>query len=190
MPVAYRFVVLGLAVLASACAQKPVAPPPAVIAPPPEAPSSQPVATLKTNPEGLALIKDSEGLRLDAYQHLDGWYIGYGHAISSKPGTRITEAEAERLLRDDLAVCESAIQDTVTHPVSSNEFSAMASLCFSIGWQRFASSTVVKKVNAGDREGAAKAFLLWTRGTVNGERVSLPLLQDRRQKEKALFLKP
>ena len=136
------------------------------------------------------MIKESEGHNLDAYQDGGQWFIGYGHSISPKPGTRITETEAEQLLKDDLGVCENAIRTAVKVPVTSNEFSAMASLCYSIGWQRFADSTVVKKFNASDRAGAADGFLLWAKGVENGEKVTLPRLEARRQKEKALFLTP
>jgi len=141
-----------------------------------------------TNDKGIAIIKESEGLKLAAYQYAGQWLIGYGHSATAKPGMTITEAQAEDLLRQDLGVCEKAIADAVTVPVSSNEFSAMASLCYNIGWQNFAASSVVRRLNAGDRQGAADAFLMWTKGTVNGERVSLPHLEVRRQREKELFL--
>ena len=59
-----------------------------------------------------------------------------------------------------------------------------------IGWQRFADSTVAKRINESDRPGAADGFLLWTKGVENGQKVSLPRLEARRQKEKALFLTP
>jgi lysozyme len=141
-----------------------------------------------TNDRGIAIIKESEGLRLEAYSYAGQWLIGYGHSATAKSGMKITEAQAEDLLRQDLGVCEKAIADAVTVPVSANAFSAMASLCYNIGWQKFAASSVVKRLNAGDREGAADAFLMWTKGTINGERVSLPHLEVRRQRERALFL--
>lgn len=141
-----------------------------------------------TNDRGIAIIKESEGLRLEAYSYAGQWLIGYGHSATAKPGMKISEAQAEDLLRQDLGVCEKAIADAVSVPVSSNEFSAMASLCYNIGWQNFAASSVVRRLNNGDHAGAADAFLMWTKGTVNGQRVSLPHLEQRRQREKELFL--
>ncbi len=170
------------------CAEKNAPPPAVTVAPPTPAPA-QAATALKTNAAGLALIKESEGLRLDAYQDGGQWYIGYGHAIAPKAGTRITQAEAEQFLKDDLGVCEKAIRDAVKVPVTANEFGAMASLCYSIGWQRYAASSVVQRLNANDRKGAADAFLMWTKITQNGKRVVLPRLEARREKEKALFLK-
>lgn len=143
---------------------------------------------LSTNAAGLAIIKESEGLRLEAYSYAGQWLIGYGHSATTKPGMKITAAQAEDLLRQDLAVCEKAIGDAVTVPINANEFSAMVSLCYNIGWQNFAASSVVRRLNAGDREGAADAFLMWTKATVAGERVTVPHLEERRQRERALFL--
>jgi lysozyme len=152
-----------------------------------------PVASARqhfTNAKGLAIIKESEGLRLEAYSYAGQWLVGYGHSATAKPGMKITEAQAEDLLRQDLGVCEKAIGDAVSVPVSSNEFSAMVSLCYNIGWQNFVASSVVRRLNAGDREGAGDAFLMWTKATVNGQRVSLPHLEERRARERALFLDP
>ncbi|MCM1513233.1 MAG: glycoside hydrolase family protein [Oxalobacter formigenes] len=48
-------------------------------------------------------VKKAEGLRLDAYQDSDGvWTIGYGHTKGVKPGMRITQQEAEALLKQDI----------------------------------------------------------------------------------------
>ncbi len=172
-------VLLALATL-TACAHKPATPPS----------GARPAAGLKTNAAGIALIKESEGLRLNAYREGDHWLIGYGHALERKPQGPITNAEAERLLREDLAVCENAIANAVTVSVSTNEFSAMASLCYTTGWQAYADSTLVDRLNQSDRRGAADAFLMWTKATVNGRKRSLPHLEERRRKERALFLAP
>ena len=138
---------LLLILLVGACQRR--APPPA---PRPE----------HTNAAGIAIIKEIEALRLTPYK-LDGqWYVGYGHALE-KPGPAITEAEAERLLKKDLAICEEAIRQTVTAPVNANEFSAMASLCYTLGVPSFADTSVIKRLNVGDRKGAADAFLLFTK---------------------------
>jgi lysozyme len=77
----------------------------------------------------------------------------------------------------------------VTVPLTENEFGAMVSLCFNIGARNFANSSVVKKLNVGDRKGAADAFLLWNEGTIGGKRQAIPHLTERRKAERALFLK-
>ena len=57
------------------------------------------------------------------------------------------------------------------------------SLAFNIGEGAFARSTLVNKLNAGDKKGAAEQFLVWKNA---GGRVSQGLL-NRRQEEKAMF---
>lgn len=143
------------------------------------------------NQEGLNLIKSFEGLRLEAYQDVAGiWTIGYGHIKNVKEGMAISEAEAEALLRDDLADAESAVSRFVKEPISENEFSALVSLVFNIGSGAFAGSTVLRKLNAGDHKGAADAILMWNRSTVGGKKVVVQGLVRRREAERSLFLKP
>jgi lysozyme len=153
--------------------------------PPPQSPSPEQI-----NAQGLSIIKDIEKLALKPYKLHGQWYVGYGHALE-KPGSPITAAEAEHLLRKDLAICEDAIRQTVTAPVNTNEFSAMASLCYNMGVPSFAETSVVKRLNAGNRQGAADAFLLITKvETTDGEMKTLSVLKERREKERALFLTP
>jgi lysozyme len=160
-------------------------------APPPVAAPVEPAASQRVhiNAAGLAIIKESEGHNLTPYQDGGHWYVGYGHAVDG-PGAAISEEEAETLLQQDLAVCETKVDEAVKPVVSSNEFSAMVSLCYNIGWQNFAASSVVVKFNAADRQGAADAFLLFTKATIDGTKQELPRLRARREKERALFLTP
>lgn len=178
--VALAFIVFaGLASCATPKAPMPApapAPAPDAAAPP-----------IKINDAGLAIIKNAEGLRLSPYEAGDGWYVGYGHAIEG-PGPAIDQAQADALLRKDVALCERKIGALVTVPVNTNEFSAMVSLCYNLGWQSFGASSIVKRLNAGDRQGAADAFLFYDKATVNGEKQTLPRLHARREKERALFL--
>lgn len=136
--------------------------------------------------EGLDLIKSFEGLRLEAYQDAVGvWTIGYGHTRGVKPGMRITEAEAEDLLRKDVEDFERGVTARVRVPINANEFSALVSFAFNVGLAALARSTALQRLNAGDRMGAAEALTWWNKA---GGRV-LPGLVRRRNAEKALFLK-
>jgi lysozyme len=145
---------------------------------------------MKTGSRGLALIKQFEGLRLRAYQDTVGiWTIGYGHTASAgpprpKPGLRITMAEADAILARDLAKYEAAVERALRREPSQHHFDAMVSLCFNVGPKNFRGSRLVECFNAGDDEGAAQAFIAWTRA---GGAV-LPGLKKRRAAEKRLFL--
>lgn len=141
-------------------------------------------AGLRINDAGLDIIKESEGLRLDAYAAGGRWYIGYGHSCTDCAGTTITEAQADALLRDDVGVAEAAVKKLVLVAVNENEFSAMVSLAYNIGSGNFAKSPVVARLNEGDRQGAADAFRIHNRA---GYQV-IEHLTHRREKERALFL--
>jgi hypothetical protein len=102
----------------------------------------------------------------------------------------VTEGDAERLLRDDLKPLESLIADTVRAPLNQNEHDAIASLIFSIGEENWRRSSVLRKLNSGDKLAAAHAFEMWNKARVNGELVTLDGLVRRRAAEKSLFLMP
>ena len=138
------------------------------------------------NTEGLELIKEFEGLRLQAYLcPAKVWTIGYGSTGPHvKPGMVITEAQADKLLRDDLARFERAVAQTC--PVATdNQFSAMVSLAFNVGEAAFGKSTLAKLHNAKDYAGAALQFPRWNKA---GGKV-LAGLTRRRAREQALYRK-
>jgi lysozyme len=136
------------------------------------------------NDAGIELIKSFEGLRLKAYRCSAGVLtIGYGHTSGVTEGQEIDEAEAERLLREDIAEFEAGVSRVATDP-TPNQFSAMVSLAFNIGLAAFGRSTVLRKHNAGDHADAAEAFMLWNKA---GGRVLQGLIR-RRAAERALYL--
>lgn len=145
------------------------------------------------NTATVNLVKEFEGLRLQAYQDSVGvWTIGYGTTaaagvgIAPKAGMKITEAEADRYLRAGLEKFAANIAPLITVPVSGNEFGACLSLAYNIGPGAFGKSTVLRRLNAGDRVGAADAFAMWTKA---GGKV-LAGLTRRRAAEAKLFLTP
>ena len=97
-----------------------------------------------------------------------------------------TEADGEAMFANEIAKFEAGVQRLITVDLNQNEFDALVSLTYNIGLGAFGKSTVLRKLNAGDRAGAADAFHAWRKG---GGRV-LPGLVSRRQREAALFLKP
>lgn len=143
------------------------------------------------NAAGLELIKSFEELRLEAYQDIRGiWTIGWGHIRTAREGMVITEAEAEALLREDLAAAEEAVSRLVTVPITHNAFSALVSLTFNIGAGAFEGSTVLKRLNRRNYKGAANAFLMWNRATIGGRKIIVRGLVRRRGAERALMLLP
>jgi len=147
-------------------------------------------AWLVVNDRGLQVIKRSEGLRLKSYYLAGQWLIGYGHAGTAKPGMVIDEATAERLLIEDVRVAERAVRMSVRATLTENEFAALVSLAYNMGGAAFARTEVVRRLNAGDREGAAAAFSNLASARINGARVRLAALERRRAAERLLFLAP
>ena len=143
-------------------------------------------AGLRMNDAGLKIIKESEGLRLEAYNLGGQWLIGYGHSRTAKSGMTITEAQAEQLLREDVRASEDAVRRMVLVPVNQNQFSAMVSLAYNMGSGGFSRSTVLDALNKGNYNKAADNFRNHNKG---GGKV-IPHLSERREKERELFLSP
>lgn len=143
----------------------------------------------KTNDAGIALIKQWEGKRLTAYKDPVGvWTLGYGHTDAAglpivKRGMRITEAQADKLLRADLVQYETAVERAVTARLTDNQFAALVSFCFNVGPANFARSTLLKKLNAGDPASVPRELMKWNQA---GGKV-LPGLINRRAAEAGLW---
>lgn len=138
--------------------------------------------------EGIALIQRFEGLKLEAYRCPAGvWTIGYGHTATARKGQRITRAEADQLLMDDLRQFEAGVSAALKRPATDGQFAAFVSLAFNVGLTAFRGSTALRRFNAGDLAGAAEALTWWNKATVAGERKTLPGLVRRREAERALF---
>lgn len=147
------------------------------------------VTSLNVSKDGLELIKRSEGLRLEAYQDSAGVFtIGYGHTKDVQFGMQITRAEAERLLVQDLGWAVGAVKNAVGAPLKQCEFDALVSLCFNIGANAFSNSTLVRRLNQLDYDGAASEFARWCKITIEGEKVESVGLKRRRNEEAALFM--
>jgi lysozyme len=73
-------------------------------------------------------------------------------------------------------------------PLNDAAFGALVSFAFNAGLGNLGQSTLLRKLNAGDRAGAAEQFLVWNKGRVRGVLTELPGLTRRRRAERALFL--
>jgi lysozyme len=142
---------------------------------------------------GAELIARFEGFVPRPYNDAAGHAtIGFGHLIHHGPVTAADRAHwgtisRERglvLLSEDARGAAQAVEQHVRVPLSREQFDALVSFVFNVGTGAFGSSTLLRKLNAGDRHGAADEFLRWSRA---GGRV-LPGLLSRRRAERALFL--
>ena len=133
----------------------------------------------------MNIIKRFEGLRLSAYKCPAGvWTIGYGHTEGVKRGQVITAAQADELFEQDIEVCRQAVDCAVNVQISDKQLDALISLCYNIGIRAFTRSSLVRKLNRGDKLGAAMEFPKWS--NAGGRR--LRGLLRRRMAEAELFL--
>jgi GH24 family phage-related lysozyme (muramidase) len=143
----------------------------------------------------LKLVKQFEGFSSQAYQDTDGTIvIGYGmpkiKGEKVKMGDRISSAQAERALKQELQKIQQEILSMVKVDLTSNQLSALVSFSFNIGTKFLADSTLLAKINAGDNYGAANEFIRWNKAHLSGELVPMAGLTRRRTTEKQLFLAP
>ena len=145
---------------------------------------------MQTSDKGIALIKQFEGCKLTAYQDSVGvWTIGYGwtQPVDGKPiraGMTIKQETAERLLKTGLVSYERDVSRLVKVSLTQGQFDALVSFTYNLGARSLSTSTLLRKLNAGDYAGAADQFLRWNKAggkVLNG-------LTRRREAERALFL--
>ena len=167
---------------------------------------------MKLSKAGEDLMHRYEGFRSKPYlcpAHI--WTIGYGHVLyqeqirlpvvstPDKPANMIrkemplkqehnrvwTKTEIDTLFRDDVETFERGVLRLVPGCIGhQGRFDALVSFAFNAGLGNLQRSTIRMKANRGDWEGAAEAFMMWTKG---GGKV-LPGLVKRREAEVKLFL--
>jgi GH24 family phage-related lysozyme (muramidase) len=143
-------------------------------------------------PAALAILRGAEGCRLTAYPDPGSggapWTIGWGATGPDiRAGMVWTQAQADARLAQDLdQLAVKMTQACGCAPTTDNQFGAMCSLAYNIGFGNFLGSSVLRFHHAGEHQDAAAAFGAWDKG---GGRV-LPGLVRRRAAEAALYLTP
>lgn len=149
--------------------------------------------------EGIEIIKQFEGFRSEAYKCPAGvWTIGYGTTSGVKQGDTITQEQAEKRLEDYLnQKVEPVIDDNVKVKLTQNQYDAIASLLYNVGsgakgvkdgiiqLRSGEPSTLLKKLNTKDYDGAANEFPRWNKAAGK----TLEGLTKRRAQEFKLFQK-
>jgi lysozyme len=156
---------------------------------------------MRASSAGIDLIKGYEHFRSKPYDN-DGTAgnttVGYGHLLhpgiinhsssEKKFENGITKAEAENLLRGDLATAEGEVNSSVHVPVTQGQFDALVSLAFNVHPGEFRNSTLIKILNRGDYIGALKQFAEWVRVKArSGKYETSRGLEARRTREEEMF---
>ncbi len=140
----------------------------------------------KLGKKGLDLIKSFESFVPSVYDDLlppvRGKYrewnggavkgtltVGYGHTDAAKHplkiehALKISQAKALEVLDVDLDECEEAVNRMVRVALTQGQFDALVSFTFNCGTGNLRKSSLLKKLNAGDYDGARACFDLYTR---------------------------
>lgn len=146
---------------------------------------------MKASQKCIELIKRFEGFSAKPYMCPAGVpTIGYGSTrdTDGKPITMqhpaITEVQAKSLLMATLTTYENAVNRYVKVPLNQNQFDALVDFAYNAGAKNLLTSTLLKKLNAGDYTGASKEFSKW----VYGGGKKLTGLVRRREAERQLFI--
>ena len=120
-------------------------------------PDGSPATTrLTLTPAGWQLLKTWEGCRLSAYPDPasggDPWTIGYGHTGPEvSPGLTISQAQADAWLEADVAKAAAAVNRLLAPVVlSPTQRDALVSFCFNVGAAALESSTLRRRLLAGE----------------------------------------
>lgn len=146
---------------------------------------------MKTSKEGIEKILLFEGFREYAYLDTAGvWTIGYGSTRNVKPGDRVSRDEARKMFTEQLTQFERCVNSSVNIDISQLQFDALVSLAYNIGCSAFGNSSLLRKLNNRDIQGAASEFLKWNKITNpnTGEKEDSTGLTNRRRSEHKMFL--
>jgi lysozyme len=148
--------------------------------------------TLSDN--GIAKLKALEGFKAKPYADSAGKKtVGYGHVVVSGDGVAlgdiISPVKGTELLETDIKKAVASVNGCVTKDITQNQFDALVIFAYNVGVSAFQGSTLLKKVNSNDLEGASLEFLKWDKvHTAQGMFIELPGLKNRRLAEQELFL--
>jgi lysozyme len=140
----------------------------------------------------IGLVEYFEGFRSKPYTCPAGiWTIGLGSTAYSD-GRRVTSSDAPITLEQARQLAQYELEHTYLPSVlrqcpilatDERKCNAIVDFVYNLGNGRLQTSTLKRKINAGDWDGAKEQLMLWTKG---GGKV-LPGLLKRRQAECALI---
>lgn len=110
----------------------------------------------------LATMASLEGTKYHAY--LDGAgvpTICTGHTKGVKMGDTATAAQCAAWLKQDVQVAEASVRKCTSAKVTQQQYDALVVFDFNTG--HLCGSTLVRKLNAGDCQGAGEEFMRWTK---------------------------
>jgi lysozyme len=111
----------------------------------------------------VGLIKEFEGLRLEAYICPAGvWTIGYGTTDGIKQGMKISLEEAEDLLANECQRFYNGVLEEVGNICNERQIGALISFVYNVGVGAFEGSTLLKVIKKNPNDVHIKnEFMRW-----------------------------
>lgn len=142
---------------------------------------------MRTSAQGIQLLHERESCVLTPYRDTKGvWTDGWGNTENVIPyGPPITQEKADADFARHLARFEKAVNDAVQVPLEQHQYDALVSFSYNCGARALAygnnggPSSILRALNAGDYEGAGRAFNNW---------MADPEVRTRRAGERDQFL--
>ena len=132
-----------------------------------------------------ACVSSAEGLRQYAYNDPVGIpTICFGETRGVRLGDSATVDQCKAMLGARIEEFGAGVDRCVKVPMPDTRKAAFVSFAYNVGVDKFCKSTLVKKANAGDADGACNELLRWTKAAG----IELPGLVKRRQEERRLCL--
>ncbi len=158
---------------------------------------------MKASVAAIKMVKHHEGVRTRPYRcPALLWTVGVGHVIDPSHAAvkyeerrslpiptgwdrTLTMDEVDVILAQDLARFERGVARLCPAALGhQGQFDALVSFAFNVGLGNLQRSSIRMRYNRGDIEGAADAFLMWTKAAGK----VLPGLVKRRNDERSMFL--
>jgi lysozyme len=134
-------------------------------------------------------VKNGYGLYRDIAGKLT---VGFGHLVKQGEDFSggLDRQGALALLAKDLQSASSSVKGLVHANLGANQMKALSDLVFNIGPKAFANSTLLRELNAGHMENAARHFADFDKAHINGQLAVVAGLRARRDAEAQLFRSP
>lgn len=152
-------------------------------------------SSLKASEDCIALIKQLEGFQTVPKQDYSQWSVGYGSACNKDDYPNgITEAQADALLREDIARFERSVNSFIDRnslKLNQNQFDALISFTYNVGssWMNDTEGAFRKAVvNGSTGSEFLYAITRWCVAGTGDNKAVQPGLVKRRLAEANLYL--
>ena len=110
----------------------------------------------------------------------------FGHTATAQLGKERSLQECEDILIAEVRETQTAVLRHVQVPLNDNQLAALTSFTYNVGETNFRTSTLLRKLNEGDYQGACDELPRW----VYAKGVRLNGLARRREQERLVCLTP